>query len=88
MSEELQPCPYCGDAMPTVSRVGKCHTVECGCGMTGPYCDESIEAVAAWNALPRRSDIERVERELDWVLDFLEEHRICCFTEDAEEYCR
>ena len=53
MSEELKPCPYCGDAMPVVSEAGKCYTIECGCGMTGPYGNEPVEVITSWNSLPR-----------------------------------
>ena len=53
MSEELKPCPYCG-ATPEerLDEVVWCPS----CGLQGPEGDSEENAIAAWNALPRRED--------------------------------
>lgn len=79
MSEELKLCPYCGHpaTLWAADMSGGVYVFCDGCGMRGPLTEEMTEqeAVAAWNALPRRSDIEQVERERDWLLSFFE--KVC-----------
>ena len=67
----LLPCPHCGKPA-TLWAVDMSEGVYVfcdNCGMRGPLTEEMTEhaAITAWNALPRRADIERVERERDWL---------------------
>ena len=61
MSEELKPCPACGNNYPTKCfdpSLGWKYSIICNvCGMQGPRTKASDEAHAAWNALPRSPHI-------------------------------
>ena len=95
MSEELKilPCPACeGEAVYKESE-GRLF-VECpSCGMRSPSLSlnwknvpdaEAMERVIIqWNLLPRHSDIERAERERDWLAGILAEH---CNKQDPSVY--
>ena len=95
MSEELKilPCPVCeGEAVYKESE-GRLF-VECSaCWMRGPSLSqnwknvpnaEAMERVIIqWNLLPRHSDIERAERERDWLAGILAEH---CNKQDPSVY--
>lgn len=50
------PCPFCGE-LPLVNPANG-HIL---------CCKIVADDIYAWNALPRRADIERVERERDWL---------------------
>jgi len=74
MSEELKPCPYCKGTYTCIQNVQTGgHQSTCCCGMTGPIMATEQEAAESWNALPRHADIERVERERDWLAAMLSE---------------
>lgn len=75
-TEELLPCPNdCKHGLVNVFEYPSgnleesrdLYQVACACGVRGPMKDSRKAAVAAWNALPHRADIERVERERDWL---------------------
>lgn len=72
MTTPLKPCPSCGDPDAQVNHVSLHHGwVRCPtCGMTGPEEQTHREAAAAWNALPRPSDVAalqaRAEAGTDW----------------------
>jgi len=74
MSEELKPCGYCHSEFPECFPVGDgMFQVACSeCAMRGPRYPSRDEAVAAWNTLPRRAEIERLERERDWITSKME----------------
>lgn len=71
MSEELKPCPCCGRIKSLFFYdypIGAFAVCCVSCGMRGPSTGYSKdEAIKTWNSLPRHSDIERVERERDWL---------------------
>ena len=52
MTEELKPCPFCGDPNIVITRVGF-HAVSmatcCGCGADGPARVSDEAAISAWN---------------------------------------
>lgn len=55
MSEELKPCPACGStSISLASTKPVCYCVCSYCNMYGPEAMRQEEAIAAWNALPRR----------------------------------
>lgn len=51
MTEELKPCPFCGNKDVSVADTGsawvRCLVPDCGC--EGPVCESEIDAVHAWN---------------------------------------
>lgn len=51
MMEELKQCPFCGSGnVHVVDAKNGENSVECGdCCAVGPWKDEDVEAVAAWN---------------------------------------
>ena len=59
MGSEVKPCPGCRGTEFEI--ITTCHgrgrtddyNVECRCGVAGPWKPNSVEAIAAWNALPR-----------------------------------
>ena len=56
MEEELKPCPYCAsDTCECFPVKDSMFQVACSeCFMRGPRYASQNEAIAAWNALPRR----------------------------------
>lgn len=58
MSENLKPCPYCGDDNPAIIEGNGMHRVTCQNAwcmlMFGPIMGSEEKAISAWNALPRR----------------------------------
>jgi len=65
-------CPHCQSNDIVLDRHGFLYCAVCfSCNMSGPRRQEREEALAAWNALPRRADIERVELERDWLAEVL-----------------
>ena len=65
---ELKPCPACGATDVFVGEQGPVFFAACiYCNMKGPETLRQKGAIDEWNALPRRADIERVERERDWL---------------------
>lgn len=70
MFDIIKPCPNCNidDEIGIGCRNGRAFVYCSACEMDGPEADNDDAAVAAWNALPRRADIERVERERDWLI--------------------
>ena len=88
----LLPCPHCGKPA-TLWAVDMSEGVYVfcdNCGMRGPLTEEMTEsaAISAWNALPRRSDVERVELERDWLIDYMLNKCICYYTDEAKKYCQ
>lgn len=82
MSEELKPCPACDYTncfrLKDEARKFYCHCPRCG--MAGPCTRIKEEAITAWNALPRHSDIKRVERERDWLVErVVRRHDACAY---------
>lgn len=72
MSESLKSCPSCGSnriEIKTKIKAGtSCDACRCTiCKCHGPVAIMPSIAVAKWNALPRHSDIERLEKEADWL---------------------
>ena len=57
MSEDLKPCPACGECDDMIIYTMDNHLalkqVMCICGCSGKYKKTEAEAVSAWNALPR-----------------------------------
>lgn len=54
----LEPCPHCGNAHNEYQDYGFQHWISCpSCEMLGPDSPSEEEAAAAWNALPRPSDV-------------------------------
>lgn len=73
---ELKPCPACGSdnvecLVCTINADEKqdvhFHIACESCYTSGPIADNGKIAADKWNSLPRRADIERVERERDWL---------------------
>lgn len=74
---DVKPCPACGGTEFYIKRnVQAWHFyVLCShCSMRGPEKggDDETCAIAAWNALPRREDIEQLNREADFLAEHLE----------------
>ena len=72
MAIELKPCPACGGPPEYAGDAeGTEFWIACGylrsCRMGGPSRKTMAEAVEAWNDIPRRADIEQLERERDWL---------------------
>ncbi len=76
MPEQLKECPACGSdnvecLVCTINADEKqdvhFHIACESCYTSGPIADNGKIAADKWNALPRRADIERVERERDWL---------------------
>lgn len=66
----LKPCPACGATDVFVGKQGGVFFSACTyCNMQGPETLRRKGAIDEWNALPRRADIERVERERDWLAE-------------------
>ena len=63
MSEELKPCPFCGNKAELFCTKGTedwavvCQHPECGCNARILYCDTKEEAIEQWNR--RTSDPEK-----------------------------
>lgn len=58
MTTPLKSCPHCGAKNCCISQGHNYCYAQCfGCKMFGPNCDTAAEAAAAWNALPRPSDV-------------------------------
>lgn len=54
----LEPCPHCGNAHNEYQDYSFQHWISCpSCEMLGPDSPSEEEAAAAWNALPRPSDV-------------------------------
>jgi hypothetical protein len=51
VSEELKPCPWCGNTRVLV-HMGKRDAVMCPCGATGPSKLTTSDAKDAWNRRP------------------------------------
>lgn len=54
MSEELKPCPFCGESNTLfvehdVSYYVVCNLCNYGCGTTAPVVRSEQEAIEAWN---------------------------------------
>ena len=53
--QKLKPCPFCGDAEPTLKETANARDtgpvcIHCdACGADGPQCDYTEDAVANWN---------------------------------------
>ena len=59
---KLLPCPNCGEAHNIGQNSDREWHIYCF-----PAGEDEFHAADAWNSLPRRSDIERMERERDWL---------------------
>lgn len=53
MSEDVKPCPFCGNPEPELERIGNRHQsalVVCGqCGARMESCDEGEDSFDSWN---------------------------------------
>lgn len=60
----VKPCPNCGSNdviyLPTIVNCQNCHLAVSNSG----YLENPV---SIWNSLPRRSEIERLEKETDWL---------------------
>ena len=77
---DVKPCPLCGkeSVIEWTHADMFCH-VECTyCEVCGPAASMESEAVEGWNALPRREDIERLNREADWLAEHLHRSGVPC----------
>lgn len=62
MTTPLKSCPHCGAKNCCISQGHSYCYAQCfGCKMFGPNCDTAAEAAAAWNALPRPSDVAALQ---------------------------
>ena len=64
MPEELKPCPYCNSTAIEFLKDVEGAVVYCcrSCGLCGPLGENAIEAEQKWNSLLRKSELERLER--------------------------
>jgi hypothetical protein len=63
LAAQQKPCPFCGSDVLRIwfgSLEGGPWSVCCfgGCAVEGPECDTKEEACAAWDAAPRKADID------------------------------
>lgn len=73
---KIKECPGCGRSDCQVKDLFHYdfHVVCDRCKMQGPYSPQVDESIKLWNALPRKSDIEQLEREADWLA-----HEVCIY---------
>lgn len=77
----LRPCPHCGEPEVRLMEHEASAYVACptmGCWMHGPVKESADAAVKAWDALPRQEDVERLNREADWLAEHLHRSGVPC----------
>lgn len=81
---KLKRCPACGRRDSVGPEMGgtwfsvACWRASNGCGASGPAADDYSDAIAAWNALPRRKRVKRAKAERAVEEMLAGQIRVCC----------
>lgn len=92
--DQINPCPCCGNISPEGKNVSPHQSIEMiaiwcpDCHMQGPRCSTLQEAIEKWNELPRKSFIDQLEKEADWLACELEKKEHGCKWCDGHDTCQ
>lgn len=81
MSEELKPCPFCGENVWTIyAGCGEDHSVVCeNCEAESPIAKSAEDAVKEWNTRPAedalKAEVERLRAELEELAGYVHRFR-------------
>lgn len=80
---KIEPCPFCGSVgviRVIHTRSQKNYFILCtnleDCGMSGPICNDKLDAINTWNTLPRKQDMELYVKKSKLLINCIAEYII------------